>query len=474
MNTKSSIHRISEIRKRKKAKEESKLSAQETRSANNESDNSKISKISIIKKKKKYVSPKDNIIIQSQASANMDRFNEIRKWKKARGPKLTAEEIIAQIEKESKECLIAQEDAQRIIQERINTQQIIKEKAINSIKDKIIADNKIIAEEYSKSIKLSIIIAEEEINCISTQEDTTAQQIMTEKAEEKQIVIEECVATENEKEKKLIEEVNEILLPDITNNKEQMIYLGNRLFKLIHPSMYNTIIEKNKYDIDITYGKLICLNPGKWLNDEVINYYMQMLSDENKRLNKNDPKSLYLNSFFLTKLLEKRNGEMTYTYENVKRWTKNHNIFEMDKIYIPLNINNNHWVLIIVKMEMKEIYFYDSLYRQNRSYFYCNNVLRWIEDEYKKLNVNKDVTEIQDLTQLDGTAEVFDRNDWMFNDGYNICPQQTNSFDCGVFTICCADYSTFNHTMCHTQEEMPYWRNKIACRILAGSFTFQL
>ena len=50
-----------------------------------------------------------------------------------------------------------------------------------------------------------------------------------------------------------------------------------------------------------------------------------------------------------------------YDYNDVRRWTKNIDIFEYDKIFIPINISNGHWTLAVISMQLLEIKYYDSL-----------------------------------------------------------------------------------------------------------------
>jgi Ulp1 family protease len=73
-----------------------------------------------------------------------------------------------------------------------------------------------------------------------------------------------------------------------------------------------------KYSIPITRQKIKCLCPSVWLNDEIINFYMQLLSDRNAAQCAKYPgkvSSHFFNSFFMDKLLE--NG--SYSFNLVKR-----------------------------------------------------------------------------------------------------------------------------------------------------------
>ena len=82
----------------------------------------------------------------------------------------------------------------------------------------------------------------------------------------------------------------------------------------------------------------------------------------------------------MDKLLDADNTKK-YTYDNVKRWTKQ-NVFNFDKIFIPININNCHWVLIIIFIKDKKIMYYDSdISNENQSELYLNTTLSWLYNE---------------------------------------------------------------------------------------------
>ena len=66
----------------------------------------------------------------------------------------------------------------------------------------------------------------------------------------------------------------------------------------------------------------------------------------------------------MVKLLQ--NGR--YTYANVKRWSKKFDVFEKEKIFIPVNINNTHWTLLVVYIQKKEIHYYDSMSGSGKTY----------------------------------------------------------------------------------------------------------
>ena len=70
-------------------------------------------------------------------------------------------------------------------------------------------------------------------------------------------------------------------------------------------------------------------------------------------------RSWFTTTFFFEKLLNEK-GNRQYQYKNVRRWTKHIDIFSCDKVFIPININNAHWTLLVFYMLLKEVHFYDS------------------------------------------------------------------------------------------------------------------
>jgi len=206
-----------------------------------------------------------------------------------------------------------------------------------------------------------------------------------------------------------------------------------------------------KYKIDMTYAKIQVLKPGTWLNDEVINFYMSMLQERDSQLAVEGRRtSHYFNSFFMSKLLEREQ----YAYSNVRRWSKSFDVFSKDKIFIPVNIHNTHWTMAVVFIVKKEVHYYDSMSGSGRKYL--SALQQWLKDEAK-----------------DKKGVDLDTADWKLLDREPDVPQQSNGYDCGVFSIMCADYLSDDLPIgSYSQSEMPAYRVKIGCSILRGSIPY--
>ena len=148
-----------------------------------------------------------------------------------------------------------------------------------------------------------------------------------------------------------------------------------------------------------------------------------------------------------------------FTYNNVHRWTKTLNIFELENIYIPIHLKDaRHWVYVVVKPQLKRIEFFDSMYDSDNKedgMDYMRNVLNWIVLQAK---MNLKITEKPE--------------DWTLVHREKTIPQQKHSLDCGVFVILAIDFLTDSLPLIYGQDEMPYFRLKIGLDIKNASLNY--
>jgi sentrin-specific protease 7 len=85
------------------------------------------------------------------------------------------------------------------------------------------------------------------------------------------------------------------------------------------------------------------LEPGKWVNDEIMNTYLDYLIDALP----NVQKRVYVFSTFFYKELNQdlRDGQII-NYSKVQRWTKS-NILKYEYVVVPI-IEQLHWYFIII------------------------------------------------------------------------------------------------------------------------------
>jgi Ulp1 family protease len=157
-----------------------------------------------------------------------------------------------------------------------------------------------------------------------------------------------------------------------------------------HPGSDDQIIAQSDTD-SIQRGSLRRLLPNTWLNDEVIHYFLVVLTKRDEEMCAKDPsrrRCHFFKSFFMTKLLNeghhdpKMDGK--YDYKNVKRWSKKvpgKDIFKLDKIVFPINQGSMHWVCVVAYMQEKRIQFYDSLGGAGKHYLQA--IFQYIKDEHQ-------------------------------------------------------------------------------------------
>ena len=105
------------------------------------------------------------------------------------------------------------------------------------------------------------------------------------------------------------------------------------------------------HKIQITAKDIKTLTGSRWLNDIVIDVYMQMIVTRSEKGNL--PSVYAYTTFFYPKL--KDGG-----HASVKRWTKNVDIFAHDIVLVPIHLGN-HWCLTTIDMQRKSITYYDSM-----------------------------------------------------------------------------------------------------------------
>ncbi|KAF9210118.1 SUMO1 sentrin specific peptidase 1 [Haplosporangium sp. Z 27] len=196
------------------------------------------------------------------------------------------------------------------------------------------------------------------------------------------------------------------------------------------------------FNVSILKKDIHTLRPGEWLNDEVINFYGNLILARSKE-STTLPKIHVFSTFFYKTLSE--NG-----YEKVRRWTKKVKIFEMDYILMPIHRSGNHWTTAVIDMKKKLISYYDSLLGNNPK---CFLVLRnYLEQE-----------------SLDKLKKPFDFEGWE-NDCPKDIPTQKNGYDCGVFTCTFIEFKSRGlDELEFSQENMEYLRKKIALSIINKS-----
>jgi sentrin-specific protease 1 len=202
--------------------------------------------------------------------------------------------------------------------------------------------------------------------------------------------------------------------------------------------------------IDIKKEDLERIAPGQWLNDEIINCYMNIINAECKN-HLEYPRVHCFSTFFYVMLMNNGKG---YSYSRVNKWTKSFDIFALDYVIAPIHVGGNHWCLSVINLKDKQFEYYDSM--GNSGSTCIQNLRLYIADEHR----SKKGSEI-------------DLSDWKNHSPGNTIPQQNNIYDCGVFMCQFAESIASGSDIEHVnQADMPYYRKRMMLEILNNNRHF--
>lgn len=237
------------------------------------------------------------------------------------------------------------------------------------------------------------------------------------------------------------------LLNDTPRDIEMMLF--QEIDKIINSKEGQPIVQRSSVQLTrVDFDTLDWNASGQsaWLTDKIVNHYMELInkrSQQNKELLK-----VYGFSSFLIESF-KVHG---YNYERVEGWTTRAKVdlFQMDKIFIPVN-EEDHWTLVIIHNDRKRIGWYNSL--SNTSNTEQPEFLHWV-----KRYLYDECQEKRGYTM--------DQTDWDFENTTE--PRQGNLSDCGIFVCTYADLMATNWPMFFQQEHMKMIRRKMMGELLSG------
>ncbi|CAH8358823.1 unnamed protein product [Eruca vesicaria subsp. sativa] len=197
--------------------------------------------------------------------------------------------------------------------------------------------------------------------------------------------------------------------------------------------------------IEIRGETLQCLKPCVWLNDDVINLYLELLKERETR----DPQKYFKCHFFNTFFYVKVHFLPSYNYKAVRRWTRHkrlgYNLIDCDIIFVPIH-GGVHWTLAVInKRECKFLYL-DSLNGSDPTVLTA--VAKYFVDEVKDKN-----------------GKTIDVGSWDMECVKDL-PLQQNGYDCGMFMLKYIDFFSRGLGLQFSQTDMPYFRLRTAKEIL--------
>ncbi|KAF5354516.1 hypothetical protein D9757_013403 [Collybiopsis confluens] len=221
--------------------------------------------------------------------------------------------------------------------------------------------------------------------------------------------------------------VNEYSIDDSGGLSRQSLdpssVLAPSLLAQILPNVYEAEVKqilKNRgfkatvFKIDLTSAHIQRLKVNGWLNDDVIDAYCALIGA------RASPGIFVLPSTLYHKLLDARERNVAFSDDHrVHGQTKKSfpDLLNGSLILLPINIPNLHWVAAAVDIKQGLVKIYDSLQKSYGSLHgvIFRNLCDWIQEESCQR-----MQSVPILKLVPPGAKI---------------PQQTNSADCGIFTL---------------------------------------
>ncbi|RMZ98142.1 Sentrin-specific protease [Brachionus plicatilis] len=191
----------------------------------------------------------------------------------------------------------------------------------------------------------------------------------------------------------------------------------------------NDILIVKAYGFDICKSDIMILLSGSKLNDNIVNFYLNLICNSAQK------KCVCLDSLLVGKLISSK------THDIKKLCTDLNNTLSY-LLFLPINLNLNHWSLLVFDLENKVIYNLDSILKPNFE------LIRTISFNLSNLFI-----------KLKGV------NDWKIKTDLEYPKQTGNSIDCGVFICLYAKYLAFEREFDFNQTNIQNMREIMADEI---------
>ena len=192
------------------------------------------------------------------------------------------------------------------------------------------------------------------------------------------------------------------------------------------------------------------LQPGRELNDEIINHFFSLLQRESNENVMSKDKNVFLTTYFIPTLIDEKDG---YCFDKIKRWRFRERVgdlFNQDRIIIPCHVNGNHWTCAVISITKKKIYYLDPLIVASRSNI-PGILVQYLEDEWNEF----------------GRRTGFNRLEWnVVKPGKGKIPRQTNNYDCGVYVCMYAYYASKNKRINFLSSDINIIRQRMIYSIM--------
>ena len=205
----------------------------------------------------------------------------------------------------------------------------------------------------------------------------------------------------------------------------------------------------------VSRSSMATLAQGQWLNDEIVNFVGRILIAKSRSTSSS--RAHVYSSHFMNRLLSGGPRREDYNFQEVRNYDNRieNGLASLDELYIPINVNNAHWIFTQVNFRRKTVFLFDSMGKQQSNNHYIEETMRYVYDALFKDSPN-DRSSFTDWSQ-----------DWTGSDESGRSPLQDNGYDCGIFMLISMGLLRNGHTLSRDSYKQSTLRLRHARRKLA-------
>ena len=202
------------------------------------------------------------------------------------------------------------------------------------------------------------------------------------------------------------------------------------------------------FNIPLKAKDILCLE-GEWLKDEFINFFFHMIQERSRTIARSE--SLPRIRCVLTYLTLADS-----TAKSFNRFiTKFDDVFDVDLVMVPYNIDQNHWALVVVNFKLARFEYYDSLGSSP-------------DQAQKRIQIVNRMFELEAALK----QKPFNFSNPNYIPSLQEIPEQRNGYDCGAFICTYADCLAQDLKLDFTQDNIPNFRLKMVRDIREGKLYY--
>ena len=201
----------------------------------------------------------------------------------------------------------------------------------------------------------------------------------------------------------------------------------------------------------VTSQSFSSLMPSEWLRGDVINAYAYILNQRNYKCARlsGQPHSYIFQSYFVSNLCDSALADPDPLRFGKK--VPGGNVFQLEKMYFPVNIGRFHWTLIEVHVRQRTMQYYDS--NGNSGNQYMVKLLKFLALVHFSLY---------------GGTSMHDEQSWKLVNRKD-APIQKNGYDCGIFTCMAINFLSSGAPLTYTQNDIHQSRNFLAYELITNN-----